>query len=890
MKVINEQANGIYSTLAGIADDTKNASTEDVIADTSEISVESVTFGKIADCVNQESVQGDLNVGGIVGTMSVEYEVDPEDDLTIDISAEVQKKYEVKSIVSRCTNRGIVIAKKDNVGAICGLMNIGLITNCQAFGSVESQSGDYAGGIAGIARSTIANSIANIELSGNHYVGGIVGSGYTFENGGSIVKNCYSLVKITDCKQFKGAISGYEAGNFKNNYFVSNDLEGINRISYQGKAEPISYEQLLQVQGLPEELKGFTLRFVADEKVIEAIDFSFGDSFGEEVFPEVPKKDGYDGTWDTTDLTNLCFDTVVTAEYTKYVTSLQSEDVRKNNRPILFVEGNFNGTDSITLTEVELTQEKQSELQIAGNVLELWNITFNDDGQKRHMIRFLPEEDMNNTKLYIKENDEWNKVETTEIGSYVCFQAVGNTIEIAVVSGGLGVAVFIGTIVVVLAIFMLFIFLEKKNHILSNFFRKIKKKFGLKKIVLLLVLLGIIGGVAIAIYFSMMPKVRMSAELASISSDILTAKNQSMKLHLIADVGSNHIELDSNVYLKKENETSIFVLEENGHSIYFNGHSIYLENGKGFQIEQVEDGNTDLFNQILKLFEITEITKTQEQDKTIYSITTSGEDAQNVLAILVPSTEGQLASAGDTEIHLTASDGILQSVEIKGSASLKDAMETAIEVSATISDFSEQKAKEYQIPEKVSQAIQNAESASFPIMGEEMYRLLLAWTEFYGKDHEGSVALDIECGLINFETKLDWADIEKGIADISNIVDNFNNSSNSGNNTSNGSSNINDIKHIPDIIYEVCLNGEFSCYKFGNSYEFTLALNEETIAKIVELIAPEIKTQAVNLTNGELEVIVEQNEIASFKITIDGKIDVVLSEVDASVCAEFVFE
>ena len=252
--------------------------------------------------------------------------------------------------------------------------------------------------------------------------------------------------------------------------------------------------------------------------------------------------------------------TVVTAEYTKYVTSLQSKDIRKNNRPILFVEGNFNGTDSITLTEVELTQEKKSKLQIAGNVLELWEIAFDDDGQKRHMIRFLPEEDMNNTKLYIKENDEWNKVETTEIGSYVCFQAVGNTIEIAVVSGGLDVAVFIGTIVVVLAIFILLIFLEKKNHILSNFFRKIKKKFGWKKIILLLGLLGIIGGVAVAIYFSMMPKVRMSAELASISSDILTVDNQSMKLHLIADVGSNHIELDSNVYLKKENETSIFPL------------------------------------------------------------------------------------------------------------------------------------------------------------------------------------------------------------------------------------------------------------------------------------------------------------------------------------------
>ncbi len=866
---INSQMNVVSNTVVGIIDATKDFTIEDIIADTSSIGIENVTYGKIASCVNEGLVNGDLNSGGIAGIMSVEYELDPEDDVTADISWQERKQYEVKAILINCTNKGEVISKKDYAGAICGQMDIGVITNCYAYGSVSSEGGDYVGGIAGIARATIANCIANCELSGNNYVGGIVGMGYTAENSGSQVSGCYSLVKITDCKQFEGAIAGCDEGSFTNNYFVSNKLQGINRVSYEGIAQPITYEALLQVAGIPDELKEFTLNFEADGKIIKSLNFNYGDSFGTDVFPEVPKKEGYDGQWDKTDLSNLCFDTIVHAEYTSYVTVLQSETLRENNRPIILVEGDFSGEDSVILETAEITSEMQSELQMAGKVMESWNISFSDDGQKRHSIRFLPAENMENAKLYLKENGEWNRLETTEIGSYTVFQAVGNEVELAVVSKGMELVLLIGGIVLVIILIVACILLEKKKRLFSGGFKKLKEKFGVKKLLIFCVVLGGIISLLVIVYIGMLPKVRISTELATLSADILAAENQSMRLALTADVGSNHIELDSNVYILKEEETSIFALEENGHTIYLSGEVAYLENGKAFHLGEARSNRKSLLEQVGKLFEATEITRTTEQDKVIYSISTTGEDAKNVLAVLVPSTEGQLAKAGDTQIRIIASDGILQRVEIEGSATLKDAMETSIEVSAQLFDFSEVKEGEYEIPKAVTDSMKNTEIASLQVMGEDFYRLLLAWVEFNREEQNGTVVLEVACGPINFETEHDWAEIAKNMTGISNASN---------------------MEALPDMIYQICMDGEFSCEKLGESYIFQMTLKEDAIKNLAEMIAPEIQTQVVNLTKGAVEVIVEHNEIVSFDIQIDGTVTVLFSEVDASVGAEFVFE
>ena len=342
MRQINKKFGEITDTLeTAISDAASNAG--DVITDASAIDVDLITLGKVHDSRNTAYVDGDISVGGIAGSMAIEYSYDPEDDVTSNLSADYKRQYELKAVIQDCTNEGVVQSKRSYAGGICGRMDLGLITDCSGFGSVTSDSGDYVGGIAGQSGATVRQSYAKCTLSGSKYVGGIVGAGaeQTVSGASSTVSGCYSMVEITDATQFAGAISGCDAGDFAENYFVSDTLSGLDTVSQTGKAEPITYEALLNVAAVPDEMRQMTLKFVADDTVLKSQTFDYGDSFDADVYPEIPEKDGYYGAWDVTELDDLHFDTTVTAIYTRYVTTVPSEVSRDSGRPVFFVDGSY---------------------------------------------------------------------------------------------------------------------------------------------------------------------------------------------------------------------------------------------------------------------------------------------------------------------------------------------------------------------------------------------------------------------------------------------------------------------------------------------------------------------------------------------------------------------
>ena len=84
--------------------------------------------------------------------MSVEYDFDPEDDLTEDGTRSLNFQYRTLAVVTGCTNEGVISSKKDYAGGIVGRMDLGAVKSCESYGQVESSSGDYVGGIAGVCR------------------------------------------------------------------------------------------------------------------------------------------------------------------------------------------------------------------------------------------------------------------------------------------------------------------------------------------------------------------------------------------------------------------------------------------------------------------------------------------------------------------------------------------------------------------------------------------------------------------------------------------------------------------------------------------------------------------------------------------------------------------
>ena len=100
--------------------------------------------------------------------------------------------------------------------------------------------------MAGRSISYIINSRACGILDGASFVGGVVGDG-------KHIRDCMTLVKIDNSETWYGAIAGHvhEDGVVRDNYFISEELAGIDRVSYAKKAEPLNYGS----ENMPDEFK-----------------------------------------------------------------------------------------------------------------------------------------------------------------------------------------------------------------------------------------------------------------------------------------------------------------------------------------------------------------------------------------------------------------------------------------------------------------------------------------------------------------------------------------------------------------------------------------------------------------------------------------------------------
>ena len=405
VRAVNNQFMKVMNLFLNVLNSTRDVDYSDVYEDVSEESIQSATRGKVLECINYGGINADRNVGGIAGSMAIEYDLDPEDDLTETGKRSIHFTYQTRAILLSCENYGSVASKKSCAGGVVGRMDLGTVYNCGGYADVSSESGDYIGGVCGLSLSSIRKSFAKCSLSGRKYVGGIVASG----NG---VFDCTAVADITDSLQFNGAIAGEITGQYGGNRFVSDTLAGVDRVSFAGKAEQVDYDAVHKDENIPDNFKSFSLKFVSEGKVIKEIKFSYGDSFGSDEYPEIPEKEGCYVRWDKESLENLHFDTTVTAEYVPYVTALASAQ-EKNSRPVFIVDGDFTSGDRLDAVQKTVAGTE--------NAKESWSIVIPDDGNEQHTVRWLASGEKIEYSVYISYDTGTEKAETERNGSYICF-------------------------------------------------------------------------------------------------------------------------------------------------------------------------------------------------------------------------------------------------------------------------------------------------------------------------------------------------------------------------------------------------------------------------------------------------------------------------------------
>jgi hypothetical protein len=310
---------------------------------------------KVEACRNLGQVMADLNAGGIIGSVSFENDLDPEEDITVEGDRTLNAAGSVRSVILTCENYGVVKAKTMAAGGIVGYLSIGLIRDCVNTGLLDNPSADYVGGIAGLSNGYIRACLVKCALSGDRYVGGIAGSG-------CIATACQTMVSLSGTERL-GAIFGLmtelqtqiEDAVMGNLYLCAGqDIGAIDGISYDGMAQGLALTEFLQLQPHDSIFRTVTITFVADGVVVHESKLPTGSGFTD--VPPVPQKNGSTGRWpglETMDLGCLLFDLTVTAVYIQYESVIQSDLIADNGKPFLLMQGDFAEGATLKLSEVE---------------------------------------------------------------------------------------------------------------------------------------------------------------------------------------------------------------------------------------------------------------------------------------------------------------------------------------------------------------------------------------------------------------------------------------------------------------------------------------------------------------------------------------------------------
>ena len=421
LRAINAQFGRVIDVLRRHSDNEEEEDDEDqeLLEDVSDQATETdEDAGRITNTRNSGAVEGDVNVAGIVGSMAIEYDYDPEDDLTTSGDRSLNFRYQAAALTEGCVNNGEITGKKDYVGGIVGRMDLGTVSRCESYAPVESTGGDYVGGIAGAAWSTIRDCWARCALSGNDYIGGVAGLGKT-------VTHCRTLVEIDQGAACLGAVLGdmEEDGSVTGNLFTHDTLGGIDGISYLGQAEPADFAVLSQ--DAPAAFTQFRLVFTADGQVVETYDFSYGDALTQ--LPEIPEKAGYSASWPELDYDHLTFSRTLEAEYTAYSTALTA----LGDPPQIVVEGTF---DAGSTLEVSSNEEPWTDARGTSHTGTVYTVTVTDPIQPvtDFQVQYRLSDGAAGGSVWVKASNGWQKQDSEIDGSYLVFQGEGNSVTFTV--------------------------------------------------------------------------------------------------------------------------------------------------------------------------------------------------------------------------------------------------------------------------------------------------------------------------------------------------------------------------------------------------------------------------------------------------------------------------
>ena len=363
--------------------------------------------GLVKGCTVSSTVEGDSNVGGIVGTVSTELGDDPEATFDLgDLKLMSDVYATLRAVVRDCRFDGGVTVKNECGGGVAGRCGAGAIVDCAARGTVET-GGDYCGGIAGRTKGKVVRCAALTDLTGQSWLGGVTGLGQD-------ITDCRTMVRADSDGEYQGAIAGQAEGTLTGNRYLMEDLAGLDGVDYAETAQGLDFDAFSQLDYIPADFLTFSYRFEVNGQTVAEIPFQYGDDLDMSQVPQAPQQGGEYGQWPQFPTENLRRSMVLSVQFTAPTSTLADQDGVAQ----LLVEGTFSPDAALTVNQEELPQQGVDgytsrsawSYSVTGSQSDTVTVRLRADGGKKPAAA-------------VYQDGRWQRVDSTQDGSYLVFQA-----------------------------------------------------------------------------------------------------------------------------------------------------------------------------------------------------------------------------------------------------------------------------------------------------------------------------------------------------------------------------------------------------------------------------------------------------------------------------------
>ena len=393
---------------------------------------------------------------------------------------------------------------------------------------------------------------------------------------------------------------------------------------------------------------------------------------------------------------------------------------------------------------------------------------------------------------------------------------------------------------------------------------KLKKKTTFLLLGVLIVVL--IGAIYCGIKY--LPGMKVGKEISNLFQPLLKAENQSMHVNVAINSKGEKFTIESDLYAVTVEDTKYYVFDRGDYPIYIVDDVLYFENGKAYKIadmnEEVKLSSSNLFLQLVAVYDLVEFDRVQNETRVDYIASVTGEKVTEILSSIGISNYKEVGKIDLLQIKISSKDDVLQGIEIVGRTETGN--EDFAEAKISLSDFAILSSDEYKIPDTVTEAVKIVDKDTLFSLTEDLYPLIFALENWSTKTtHEGSVDLYASCGIVKFKNTY-------RISELENVI-----------------TNASEVEEMPSLIGFLCLEGDISYKVLEDKHIYELELKEDAMKKLAVTIAPEIVNQVIDFTNGKTIIIVENEQIISVKVDINGEINLLITRVEAEVGAEFLF-